>query len=1044
MRCNHITEQEKIGMFNSITSDYIRQIPTVEGVDTEHLPQILSKIYAQILGLRTKYADDVLQFPAEELEEDLSFLGKLSLTLEVYLDSRQFEELSGSISYVAAMAHKLAGKLTEKKDSDLNAYELPSEVVAVLLFIIGHYYADAEETSHQVRWDNIENPVVKNFVSSICYLAQGKLENIISLTNEEQKSRPGLAERAEMLMWKRLTAGVKNLAIALTGEAKEADDSFFISVGGLASYSYDFINKPLCHVYTSFSRLAQLLLRVSKVLQDNATVKIESKAADADGWHDVIRGIAHRRPYLWDNHKDALRRGFLDKGVSSVITFPTGAGKSTLVELKIAQTVLSGGKVAYIVPTHALEYQVVRNMDKLLGIGEKEGVKFDGEFTTLQEEDAPVWVMTPERCTTIMTLDPHRFDDVELVVMDEFHIISSKDKGGDHRSLGAMLCLLTFFLKKPEADYVLISAMVENGEEIANWLEEVTGRICLNLAMPWKPTSQLQGCLMYMQNEIDALEEKLYVEKRRGKTKAPGKKAKEKMLATPYCLFSLKSVWDTQDLKDFYLTPLMDRKLLLAADSNWHVTSNKNTVSMQLAAKFASLGMKSIVFIDKPSIAMSLAKQIQGLNLREAEPSPRDRRLMRGIAMELGGLDYSYITPNMNVAVHHANLLPEERRVMESFFCGKVDVMAATPTLAQGVNLPVDVVIIAGESRYDIELNRPVMISADEILNAAGRAGRAGFSSQGASILVPSHVIGYNGEPLSRDWYAITEEIFAKGDHCLTVDDPINKMLFDVQENGGLVDAIQRNTLLKINNYKDEGERMFGNALFAYRLRQRDREQAIKRRIDRIFEIASGLGEEEVEEPWMKEVAFKTGVDVAIIRSFYKHLEQCDIDAVVDSSVQELIKFYCSWLEKHPDILEQMLVSDVTVKKLRKLLEGAENSPLTKEGIKKLQRILVMYVEGATLFEINSVISGPDNPGLLMEARTFVLKILQMLAYALSTLSMSIYEYAISVGLIRDAVADEVVNFASYLKEGVTSRAMLNYKIKSHLMRVECHKRFTE
>ena len=49
-----------------------------------------------------------------------------------------------------------------------------------------------------------------------------------------------------------------------------------------------------------------------------------------------------------------------------------------------------------------------------------------------------------------------------------------------------------------------------------------------------------------------------------------------------------------------------------------------------------------------------------------------------------------------------------------------------------------------------------------------------------------------------------------------------------------------------------------------------------------------------------------------------------------------------------------------------------------------------------------------------METRTFVLKILQMLAYALSTLSMSIYEYAISVGFMRSAIADELINFASY------------------------------
>lgn len=1029
-------------MFNNVTADYIRNIPPVDGVEIELLPQMLSKIYAHILGLRTKYADDVLQFPAEELEQDVEFLGKLSLTLEVYLESGQFEAMNNSIAYVAAMAHKLLGKLSEPKEIEITGYETPSQLVAALLFIIGHYFADAEETARYIRWDMIVKPSCRDFVMAVCHLAQGHLGSILPIPIDVAQKDERIEDRAETLLWNTLTAGIIELAKVLTGASGNVDYNYFDRVIKLSTYTYKFLDNPLKHVYTSPSRLARLLKMASKVLAEHATVNIESGIAPQERWRETVRNIALRRPYLWDNHKDALERGFLKHGMSSVITFPTGAGKSTLVELKIAQTVLAGGKVAYIVPTHALEYQVVRNMDKLLGIGDKDGMKFDGEFTTLQEEDTPVWVMTPERCTTIMTLDPHRFDEVELVVMDEFHIISSKDKGGDHRSLGAMLCLLTFFLKKPEADYVLISAMVENGEEIANWLEEVTGRECLNLAMPWKPTSQLQGCLMYKQNDIDALEETLYAEKKKGRTKAPGKKVKEKMLATPYCLFSLKSVWDTQNLNDFYLTPLMDKKLLLATDANWHVTSNKNTVSMQLAAKFASLGMKSIVFIDKPSIAMSLAKQIQGLNLRDAEPTSRDRRLMRGIARELGGLEYSYIKPNMNVAVHHANLLPEERRVMESFFSGKVDVMAATPTLAQGVNLPVDVVIIAGESRFDMDKMRPVMISADEILNAAGRAGRAGFSSQGASILVPSHVIGYDRDPQGRDWYAITEEIFAKGDHCLTVDDPINEMLFDVQENGGVLDTIQRNTLLKINNYKDDGERMFGNALFAYRLRQRNREQAIKRRIDRIFDIASGLSEEEVEEPWVKVVAFKTGVDVAIVRAFYQHLEQSDIDAVVNSSVRELIMFYCSWLADQPTVLEQLLVSDVTVKKLRKLLEGAENLPLTKNGVMKLQQILIMYVEGATLFEINTVITGTDKTELLMEARTFVLKILQMLAYALSTLSMSIYEYAISDGFMRSSIADEVINFASYLKEGVTSRAMLNYKISSHLMRVECHKKF--
>ena len=110
-------------MFNRVTAEYIKEIPSVDGVDIDHLPQMLSKIYAHILGLRTKYADDVLQFPAEELEQDREYLGKLSLALEVYLESGQFESLNSSIAYVAAMCHKLLAKIAEPSAVAIDKYD---------------------------------------------------------------------------------------------------------------------------------------------------------------------------------------------------------------------------------------------------------------------------------------------------------------------------------------------------------------------------------------------------------------------------------------------------------------------------------------------------------------------------------------------------------------------------------------------------------------------------------------------------------------------------------------------------------------------------------------------------------------------------------------------------------------------------------------------------------------------------------------------------------------------------------------------------------
>jgi replicative superfamily II helicase len=66
---------------------------------------------------------------------------------------------------------------------------------------------------------------------------------------------------------------------------------------------------------------------------------------------------------LW-NHREAIEKGYLAGGVSSAISFPTGGGKSTLAELKIASALLRQGKVVFLAPTHALVGQTTRALKR--------------------------------------------------------------------------------------------------------------------------------------------------------------------------------------------------------------------------------------------------------------------------------------------------------------------------------------------------------------------------------------------------------------------------------------------------------------------------------------------------------------------------------------------------------------------------------------------------------------------------------------------------------------------------------------------------------
>ncbi|KIZ04600.1 DNA polymerase theta subunit [Monoraphidium neglectum] len=85
------------------------------------------------------------------------------------------------------------------------------------------------------------------------------------------------------------------------------------------------------------------------------------------------------------------------------------------------------------------------------------------------------------------------------------------------------------------------------------------------------------------------------------------------------------------------------------------------------------------------------------------------------------------------VAFHHADLTSEQRSLVErAFACGAVSILAATSTLAAGVNLPVRRVVF----RQNYIGTKDCPLDATRYRQMAGRAGRAGIDSQGEAILL--------------------------------------------------------------------------------------------------------------------------------------------------------------------------------------------------------------------------------------------------------------------------------------------------------------------
>ncbi|HIH45918.1 MAG TPA: RNA helicase, partial [Candidatus Nitrosotenuis sp.] len=89
------------------------------------------------------------------------------------------------------------------------------------------------------------------------------------------------------------------------------------------------------------------------------------------------------------------------------------------------------------------------------------------------------------------------------------------------------------------------------------------------------------------------------------------------------------------------------------------------------------------------------------------------------------------------VGFHHAGLNQNCRETVETEFRnGNIKLLASTPTLAAGVNLPARRVVISSIVRYDVKAGANKPISVLEYKQLCGRAGRPQYDKFGEAIIV--------------------------------------------------------------------------------------------------------------------------------------------------------------------------------------------------------------------------------------------------------------------------------------------------------------------
>ncbi len=410
---------------------------------------------------------------------------------------------------------------------------------------------------------------------------------------------------------------------------------------------------------------------------------------------------ARERPIfsLLPSQQDALRDSLLDPArIAVVLQMPTSAGKTLLAEFAIVQAIEAYGretKVAYVVPTRALATQIQRTLARDLGplgvevTGAGSAFEEDPFELTLLAESTGVVVVTPEKLDLLLRSHSDWFDGLRLIVVDEAHHLSESERG-----VRLELLLANVRRERPEVRLLLLTPFVENASQLATWLGGPRG---LPIEVRWRPSRLILG----LANIAGS-----------GRSRALTIRWQE-----PYG--RLPSPSDTRIPVSVPAKEIQSRRRKLT----------------YLSEHFLPLGTVLGLFTGSRVDAEDAAEEVAA-ERRPLELSRESAGLRVAVALarsEYGAESLLARCLERGVAYHHSSLSPLLRYLVEDQVSARsVSFIAATTTLAQGMNFPVATVLVQSVKK---PRNRG-SLTPSEFWNIAGRAGRAGLVDRGLVVFV--------------------------------------------------------------------------------------------------------------------------------------------------------------------------------------------------------------------------------------------------------------------------------------------------------------------
>lgn len=496
----------------------------------------------------------------------------------------------------------------------------------------------------------------------------------------------------------------------------------------LLSYLEELLEKsgPMNFLSTKIS-----LVLIKKFYSDNIWCDLAYPEISTELWHKYIIFLIDKK--IWNffpSQREALSKGLLTSNQTMSLQMPTSAGKTAICEMLIVSEFVKNShvKILFLVPFRSLASELKNGMCKRIKkFGIKCKVAYGGNEPTRQDTDdinsVNLLVATPEKLIAYESLIPDIYDQYNVVICDEGHLIGDKDRGLSYE------LLLSKLKKNNDIRFIFLSAILPNIQDIHSWLSNSDNMDNI-INSAYRPTNISYGFLESAADNnwkirIQSGNNSYYLNK----------------FITERDIVSVNSAKNRK--KIYKLDSYVKKSAILGIKS---LVAGSVAIFCAKRSDVASVVNKSLEIIKK----LNLEKPISYANTEELKSIDTYLQIVVGSSYLLT------IAARQGILFHHGRLPQFLRELVEDYLRkGWVKYFVCTNTIAEGVNFPIKTLIVNSCRRY---INQQFeAIKVRDLKNLFGRTGRAGQETEGIVIAVNEQEFGLIQKVINDQ----TEEAFS-------------------------------------------------------------------------------------------------------------------------------------------------------------------------------------------------------------------------------------------------------------------------------------------